>query len=76
VSLNKIHAAQLKQFGANLKRERVARKLSQERLAETVDLHPRSIQKIEAGQTNILITTLMRLQHALGCSWDCLLPKP
>jgi transcriptional regulator with XRE-family HTH domain len=50
-------AQQLKLFGANLRRERLARDFTQERLAELADLNPRTLQKIEAGQTNILVTT-------------------
>lgn len=61
---------QLKTFGANLRRERIATGLTQEKLAEKADLNVRTVQKIEAGQTNILITTAMRLQKALQCSWD------
>ncbi len=64
---------QLKAFGANLRRERVARQMTQERLAELADLNIRTLQKIEAGQTNILITTASRLQKALGCRWDILM---
>lgn len=62
-------------FGANLRRARVSRGVTQERLAEQADLNPRTLQKIEAGQTNILITTAMRLQAALGCPWDELMPR-
>lgn len=47
--------------------------MTQERLAELADLNIRTIQKIEAGQTNILITTAKRIQKALGCSWDKLM---
>jgi len=47
--------------------------MTQEKLAELSDLNVRTIQKIEAGQTNILITTAKRIQKALGCSWDKLL---
>ncbi len=65
---------QLKAFGENLRRERVARNLTQERLAESANLNVRTLQKIEAGQTNILITTAIRLRHSLGCSWNDLLP--
>lgn len=63
----------LARFGANLERERKLRGLTQEKLAEVVDLHPRVVQKIEAGETNLKATTLFRLQKALGCSWDLLL---
>lgn len=69
-----IIARQLKAFGANLRRERVARGITQERLAELADLNIRTLQKIEAGQTNILLTTAARLQKALGCKWDSLVP--
>ena len=60
---------QLKRFGANVRRERMARNVTQEKLAELVDLNIRSVQKIEAGKINVLVTTAMRIQKALGCSW-------
>jgi transcriptional regulator with XRE-family HTH domain len=63
-------ARQIRSFGANLRRERVARKITQEKLAELADLNIRTLQKIEAGQTNILLTTATRLQKAVGCEWD------
>jgi DNA-binding XRE family transcriptional regulator len=44
--------------------------MTQERLAELADLNIRTVQKIEAGEVNILITTAIRLQRALGCAWD------
>ncbi len=66
---------QLKVFGGNLRRERIARKLTQEKLAELADLNIRTLQKIEAGQTNILVTTAIRLRKAMGCPWDALLGK-
>jgi transcriptional regulator with XRE-family HTH domain len=65
-------AYQLRVFGANVRRERVARGITQEKLAEAVDLNIRTLQKIEAGKTNILVTTAMRLQHALQCPWESL----
>jgi transcriptional regulator with XRE-family HTH domain len=65
----------LKIIGANLRRERMARKITQEKLSELADLNIRTLQKIEAGQTNILVTTAVRLRRALGCPWDALLQK-
>ena len=53
----------------------MARKITQEKLAELSDLNIRTLQKIEAGQTNILVTTAVRLLRALGCPWDALLQK-
>ncbi len=71
--LNSKQAGQLKSFGANVRRERMAKTITQERLAELVDLNIRTVQKIEAGDVNILLTTVLRLQKVLGCEWDDLL---
>lgn len=60
---------QLQVFGGNLRRIRASQDLTQEKLAELADLNIRTIQKIEAGQTNILITTAGRIQKALACDW-------
>ena len=67
-------ADQLRRFGANLRRERVARSITQEKLSELADLNIRTLQKIEAGETNILVTTALRLQRSLGCEWTALMP--
>ena len=67
--------AQLKQFGANVRRERTAREMTQEVLAERSDLNLRTVQKIEAGEINLLLTTVVRLQRSLGCPWQKLLPS-
>ena len=63
----------IRTLGANLRRERTARGLTQERLAELADLNPCTVQKIEAGDITILVTTLQRLRAALGCEWKRLL---
>lgn len=68
-SINK----QLKTFGGNVRRLRTAQGTTQEKLAELADLNIRTIQKIEAGQTNILITTAARIQKALDCDWNKLM---
>lgn len=68
-------AAQLKRLGANIRRQRTNRGITQERLAEAADLNTRTIQKIEAGTTNILVTTLRRIRKALRCSCEDLLGK-
>jgi DNA-binding XRE family transcriptional regulator len=49
------------------------RGLTQERLAKLVSLNPRTIQKIEAGRLNVLLTTVRRLRDALSCSWEVLM---
>lgn len=63
----------IKRLGANVRRIRTARGLTQEKLAELTDLHHRSIQKIEGGEMTILVTTLCRLREALKCDWQELL---
>ena len=75
MALDPKQAAQIKSFGVNLRRERMRRKITQEKLAELVDLNIRTVQKIEAGDVNILLTTVQRLRKALGCSWDVLMGK-
>lgn len=61
-------------FGANVRRERMAKGITQERLAELVDLNVRTVQKIEAGVINILLTTIVRIFRALDCPWERLMP--
>lgn len=63
----------LRVVGANVRRERVDAELTQEQLAEKAGLATRTIQKIEAGQITILITTLRRIRKAIGCSYEELL---
>jgi DNA-binding XRE family transcriptional regulator len=73
VPIKRQFAAQLKVFGANVRRERVAADLTQERLAEKADLNIRTLQSIEAGELNVLVTTAMRLQKAMECDWNKLM---
>ncbi len=47
--------------------------MTHEKLAELVDLNIRTVQKIEAGKINILITTASRLERAIDCGWDKLM---
>ena len=65
--------AQLRTFGGNVRRLRTEVGLTQEKLAELADLNIRTVQKIEAGQTNILITTAARIRKALGGEWERLM---
>ena len=67
MSTRSAEARFLRTLGDNLRRERTARGMTQERLAELADLNPRTVQKIEAGDITILVTTLDRLRMALGC---------
>lgn len=65
----------LKVFGGNVRRERSARRLTQDELAELADIATRNLQKVEAGELNILLTTTLRIQLALKCHWKKLMPS-
>jgi transcriptional regulator with XRE-family HTH domain len=70
--LDRIRATQLKALGANIRRERVSQGISQERLGEMASLHPRTIQKIEAGRVDILYTAFFlgkAYGQALTSTW-------
>nr|WP_129581063.1 helix-turn-helix transcriptional regulator [Sorangium cellulosum] len=51
--------------GANVRRLRMKRGMTQEGLAEAVDLHLTFIQRIEAGRANLTLTTVVALASAL-----------
>lgn len=65
----------LSRLGANIQAARKEAGLTQERLAELIDVHARIVQKIEAGDLNPKSTTLIRIQIAIGCPWERLIPK-
>jgi transcriptional regulator with XRE-family HTH domain len=71
--MNKTVSTQLRSFGGNVRRLRNERGMTQDKLAELTELNIRTVQKIEAGQTNILITTAARIQKALACEWGRLM---
>jgi transcriptional regulator with XRE-family HTH domain len=52
-------------LGANVRRDRTARRISQDELAERCGLNPRTIAKIEAGEMGIRPETLDRIQRAI-----------
>lgn len=60
----------LKRLGANLRRVRNQRGMTQECLAELANLTTRNVQKLEAGQFTPLVTTVKRVRDALKCEWD------
>ncbi|WP_437925710.1 helix-turn-helix transcriptional regulator [Sorangium sp. So ce291] len=51
--------------GANVRRLRLKHGMTQEGLAEAVDLHLTFIQRIEAGRANLTLTTIVALANAL-----------
>jgi len=66
--------ADLRELGSNVRCLRLALDLTQARLAERAGLNARTLRRIEAGEINLLITTVARLRAALNCSWPELMP--
>lgn len=72
--LSRTEKARLKTYGANVRRERSAKGLTQQKLAELSEISTRNLQKVEAGELNILLTTAIRIQIGLKCAWNRLMP--
>jgi transcriptional regulator with XRE-family HTH domain len=53
-------------FGRNVRRQREARNLTQEVLAEKADLHPTYVSGIECGTRNPSLLVVTRLAKGLG----------
>jgi transcriptional regulator with XRE-family HTH domain len=52
-------------IGANVRRERLRRGLSQEKLAFAADLHPNYVGFVERGERSITVVNLVRIAKAL-----------
>lgn len=63
-------------FAANMKRIRLAKKLTQENVAEGAGLHPNYISSVERGERNISIGNIERIACALGVHMTELLADP
>lgn len=74
MAISKKEWKRISNFGANVRRERVRKRLTQEALAEKAQIATRNLQKVEAGKINLLLTTAFRIQLALGCPWIRLMP--
>ncbi len=62
-------------FARNMKRVRLEKKLTQERVAEAAGLHPNYISSVERGERNISIGNIERISVALGVSMAELLTE-
>jgi len=54
-----------KAIGENVRRERLRRGLSQEKLAFAADLHPNYVGFVERGERSITVVNLVRIAKAL-----------
>lgn len=59
-----------KSFGEKVKRLRKKRNLTQEQLAEMIDISPRNLSKIEVGECFVKAETLEKLLAALNISTE------
>lgn len=65
----------LKQFGKNLEVLRKARELSTREFAYLADISHSSVGRLENGETNPSLTTLLKLAEALGVDVTVLVSK-
>lgn len=63
-------------FATNMRRVRLDKKLTQERVAEAAGLHPNYISSVERGERNISICNIERIACALGVPMPVLLSEP
>lgn len=59
-----------KRLGENVAALRAQRRMTQEGLAERVDVSPRYVQSVEAGEYFPSLATLVRLRAVLRCDWN------
>jgi transcriptional regulator with XRE-family HTH domain len=60
-------------LGKRIREERLKIGLTQEKLAEFAEVSPAYMGRIERGERNITVKTLIRIANALGTSLDYLL---
>jgi len=62
-------------FAENLRKARLAKKLSQEQLAELANLHRTYVGSVERAERNVSIDNIERLAMALGVTTALLLRR-
>jgi transcriptional regulator with XRE-family HTH domain len=63
-------------FAANMRRIRLSKSMTQEKVAEYAELHPNYISSVERAERNISICNIERIARALGVSMPELLQEP
>ena len=53
-------------FGKRVRKLRLARRLSQEKLAELADLHRNYVGGVERGERNVSLVNIVKLAHGLN----------
>ncbi len=64
-----------KSFGEKLKRLRKNKNLTQEQLAEMIDVDPRNLSRIEVGSSFVKAETLEKILNALDVTTEQLFPN-
>ena len=72
---SKARSAWLKRLGDNVRRNRMEKGITQQQLAEIVDLTIRNVQRIEAGKIDVRLRIMVRIRKALSCPLENLIPK-
>jgi transcriptional regulator with XRE-family HTH domain len=62
-------------FGSKLKQRRLAKKISQEKLAEYADLEMSYIGSVERGERDLSLSRIAMIAKGLGCSMKELMPE-
>jgi len=61
-------------FGANVRKVRLAKGISQEQLADLAGLHRTYVSSVERGERNVTLQTIEKLAKALDISMAKLMP--
>ncbi len=62
-------------IGGRVQRSRVARRVTQERLAEALGVHPETVSRWETGAISMSIALLFRVAEQLDVPVESLLPR-
>ena len=60
-----------KEIGANIRNRRKSLGITQEFIANRLDVNPSHISNIECGRANPSLTALVKIANILQCSVDC-----
>ncbi len=62
-------------IGANIRKRRKALGITQEFIANKLDVNPSHISNIECGRANPSLTALVKIANILQCSVDCFISE-